>query len=86
MQVHQQVGVVFDDHRRHRLGDTRRGARHDHGIFDIQQIGDVSTGLVNQILDFKIVIQAVVDGVNHLLTRGRYAKNSHTAGSVNYLF
>ncbi|MOA18878.1 hypothetical protein D3C78_1392210 [compost metagenome] len=77
VQIHQQVGVVFDDQCRYRLGDTCRGAGNDHRIFDIQQIGDIGTGLVDQILDFKIVIQAVVNRVNDVLTRCGHAKHGH---------
>ncbi|MNT64596.1 hypothetical protein D3C72_2025090 [compost metagenome] len=85
MQVDQQVGVVLDDHRRHRLGNTGRGAGNNHRVFHIQQASNIGAGLVDQILDFKVMIQAVIHGVNHLLAWRRNAENGHATGSIDHL-
>ncbi len=86
VQVFQQPVAVFDQHRRHRLGDARRGAGDDGRAFHVQQLRDVLPGFVDQIFHLEILVHTVHGRLHHFRARGRDAERGHAPGGVNHLF
>ncbi|MNC13810.1 hypothetical protein D3C75_615660 [compost metagenome] len=86
VQVFQQPVAVFHQHRRHRLGNARRGAGDDGCPFHVQQVSNVLPGFVDQILHLEVLVHAVHRRLHHFRTRGRDAQRRHAARGINDLF